>query len=352
MIRKLIHIDMDAFYASVEQRDHPELRGKALAVGFAREARGVVAAASYEARVFGVRSAMPAARALRLCPSLQFIAPNFAKYSEVSAQMREILEEYTELIEPVSLDECYLDVTENKQGLQYATQVAQLLRRRIRQELGLTASAGVAPVKFVAKLASDQRKPDGLTVVPPERVLSFIHPLAVERLWGVGPVTQRRLHAMGLHRIGDVARCDRFELAKQLGKQGLWLHQLACGEDERPVWPERERKSRGAEQTFFEDLHRRDEVVQVLDGLLEEVFGAVLRQQEQPRCLTVKVRYDDFSTVSRAMTTPTAIDTLSAARRYVQELLARTEVGRRPVRLVGVSFSSFQRPGPQLQLPL
>ena len=248
MNRKIIHIDMDAFYASVEQRDHPELRGRPVAVGFSREARGVVAAASYEARRFGVHSAMPSVVARRLCPTLTFIKPDFNKYRAVSRQMRAILAEYTDLIEPLSLDECYLDVTENKQGIPYASRVAALLRRRIRDELGLTASAGVAPVKFVAKIASDHRKPDGLTVVPPEQVLAFIHPLPVSRLWGVGPATQRRLEAMGLERIGDVARHDRFELASRLGKQGLWLYRRAWGEDPRPIRPHRVRKSRGAEQ--------------------------------------------------------------------------------------------------------
>lgn len=351
-VRKIIHIDMDAFFASVEQRDQPDLRGRPVAVGFSSGERGVVAAASYEARRFGVRSAMPATRANRLCPHLVWVKPDFHRYRAISRAMRDILSDYTDLIEPLSLDECFLDVTTNKPNIPYAARLADELRTRIRDELGLTASAGVAPVKFVAKIASDHRKPDGLTVIPPERVQAFLHPLPVERLWGVGPATARRLHHLGITRIADVVRRDPIWLTERLGKLGLWLHRLAHGDDPRPVKPHRERKSRGAERTFHADLETREAVEAILLPLSTEVLQGLVEAREQARCITLKVRYGDFTTITRSRTALRPFTTADEAHRALIALLDRTEVGDRPVRLVGVSFSHFDKRGPQLSLPL
>jgi len=253
-IRKIIHLDMDAFYASVEQRDDPALRGKPVAVGGSPQGRGVVAAASYEARRFGVRSAMPMARAVRLCPELEIVRPDFAKYKAVSRQVMDILRSVTPLVEPLSLDEAYLDVTENLLGEPLATEVAKYLKARIREETQLTASAGVAPNKFLAKIASGWEKPDGLTVVSPKRVEWFLQQLPVEALWGVGPVTAKKLRAIGIARLVDVRSADEARLQRTVGKLAGWLQRLAQGDDPREVKPDRPWKSVSCEDTYPEDL--------------------------------------------------------------------------------------------------
>src|SRR5919205_1032707 len=258
---------MDAFYASVEQRDNPELRGKPLAVGGSPESRGVVAAASYEARKFGVRSAMPMARAVRLCPELVIVPPDFAKYREASEKVMAILHSATPLVEPLSLDEAYLDVTENLWGEPLAMNVAQRIKKTIKEELGLTASAGVAPNKFLAKIASGWQKPDGLTVIAPERVEAFLQKLPVEALWGVGPVTAKKLHAIGIERLVEVRAADKALLADTVGSLADWLVQLAHGDDPRPVEPNRETKSVSCETTFARDLTDLRAVNEAIAGL-------------------------------------------------------------------------------------
>src|ERR1700704_2501081 len=254
MIRRILHIDMDAFYASVEQRDNPALRGKPLAVGGRPDRRGVVAAASYEARAFGVFSAMPMATAVRLCPSLVIVPPDFARYKAASNTVFAIFHEVTPLVEPLSLDEAYLDVTENAWGEALATAVARRLKQRIRDDTGLTAPAGPAPNKFLAKIASGWKKPDGLTVISPERVEPFLQQLQVDALWGVGPVTARKLRARGIQRLVDVRTPDPQTLRDAVGSLADWLRQLASGIDDRPVVPNREAKSSGSESTYPEDL--------------------------------------------------------------------------------------------------
>src|SRR6187397_1991983 len=254
MVRRIIHVDMDAFYASVEQRDRPELRGKPVAVGGSPESRGVVAAASYEARKFGVRSAIPMSRAIRLCPTLQIVRPDFQKYRTVSQQVFAIFREVTPLVEGLSLDEAYLDVTENVWGEPLGMTVAKKIKAAIKQGTGLTASAGVAPNKFLAKIASAWRKPDGLTVIAPERVEAFLQKLPVDALWGVGPVTAKRLRAHGIDRLVDVRACPPDELRGVVGSLADWLVRLAEGVDDRPVVPNRASKSRGSENTYAEDL--------------------------------------------------------------------------------------------------
>src|SRR6266545_6101879 len=254
MTRRILHIDMDAFYASVEQRDDPALRGKPLAVGGQPNRRGVVAAASYEARVFGVHSAMSMANAVRLCPSLVIVPPDFARYKAASSAVFAIFREVTALVEPLSLDEAYLDVTENAWGEPLGTAVAKRLKQRIRAETGLAASAGVAPNKFLAKIASGWKKPDGLTVISPDRVEPFLHQLPVDALWGVGPVTAKRLRARGIDRLVDVRSADPEVLRATVGSMTEWLQQLALGEDDRPVEPNRPSKSSSSECTYPEDL--------------------------------------------------------------------------------------------------
>lgn len=354
-VRKILHVDLDAFFASVEQRDDPSLRGRPVVVGGTPDGRGVVSTASYEARKYGIRSAMPAARAKRLCPHAVFLRGNFRKYREASQQMRAIFADYTDLIEPLSLDEAYLDVTENKAGLAYAREVAQAIRRRIHDEIGLTASAGVAPAKFVAKIASDHRKPNGLTVVPPADVLAFLHPQPVSKLPGVGPATATRLHTLGLHTIGDVYRRDDRELAQRLGRRGVWLANMARGEDPRRVVTSRERKSRGSERTFHEDVLELDRLHAIVTDLLLGLCDGLQGAGERARTVTLKVRYADFTTITRSCTLERPSATPQVFQATVEGLLAKTEAGTTPVRLIGVSFSNFGdrevRTREQLALP-
>jgi len=327
---------MDAFYASVEQRDDPTLRGKPLAVGGSPQARGVVAAASYEARKFGVKSAMPMARALRLCPELLVVRPDFARYRAASQKVMAILRECTPLVEPLSLDEAYLDVTENLWGEPLATVVAKKLKKAILEQTRLTASAGVAPNKFLAKIASGWQKPDGLTVIPPERVEQFLQKLPVEALWGVGPVTARKLRALGIEKLVDVRNMEEIELRKTVGNLAAWLKQLSRGDDPREVKPDRPWKSISAETTYAEDLERLPEMRAEVERLARRVAAALAKKNLYARAVTLKLRYSDFTTVTRSHTAghPTRDADDFAARAVA--LLDRTDAARRPVRLLGV----------------
>ena len=327
---------MDAFYASVEQRDDASLRGKPLAVGGSPQARGVVAAASYEARKFGVKSAMPMARALRLCPELLVVRPDFARYRAASQKVMAILRECTPLVEPLSLDEAYLDVTENLWGEPLATVVAKKLKKAILEQTRLTASAGVAPNKFLAKIASGWQKPDGLTVIPPERVEQFLQKLPVEALWGVGPVTARKLRALGIEKLVDVRNMEEIELRKTVGSLAAWLKQLSRGDDPREVKPDRPWKSISAETTYAEDLERLPEMRAEVERLARRVAAALAKKNLYARAVTLKLRYSDFTTVTRSHTAghPTRDADDFAARAVA--LLDRTDAARRPVRLLGV----------------
>ena len=332
---------MDAFYASVEQRDDAALRGRPVAVGGSPEGRGVVAAASYEARAFGVRSAMPMARALRLCPQLCIVPPDFAKYKNVSEQVMAILRSCTVLVEPLSLDEAYLDVTENRWGMGYGSLVAKELKRRIREQTACTASAGVAPNKFLAKIASGWRKPDGLTVISPERVEHFLEMLPIEALWGVGPVTARKLRQLGIARVVDLRKADPGELQKHVGSLADWLRRLSYGDDPRPVVPDRAAKSASSETTYAEDLQDLAMIREELARLARETAQWLERKRLAGRTVTIKVRYADFTTVTRSHTLsrPTAdADVISS---WASELLHRTQAGRRPVRLLGARVNGL-----------
>jgi DNA polymerase-4 len=334
-MRRIVHLDMDAFYASVEQRDDPSLRGKPVAVGGRPEGRGVVAAASYEAREFGVRSAMPMARAVRLCPQLQIVRPNFEKYKAASSQVMAILRGCTPLVEPLSLDEAYLDVTENSWGEPLASKVAKELKRRIHERTGLTASAGVAPNKFLAKIASGWRKPDGLTVISPDRIERFLEELPVEALWGVGPVTARKLRDAGIERLVQVRTYDPAALEKLVGGMADWLRRLAHGDDPRPVVPDRPAKSSSSENTYEQDLSDLAQIRAEIDRMARENAEWLARKRLAAKSVDIKVRYADFSTVTRSHTLSRPQSDPDVIASWAVLLLEKTEAGRRPVRLLG-----------------
>jgi DNA polymerase-4 len=331
---------MDAFYASVEQRDHPELRGRPVAVGGDPDQRGVVAAASYEARTFGVRSAIPMARAVRLCPSLVIVRPDFTKYRTVSQQVFDIYRRVTPLVEPLSLDEAYLDVTENSWGETLGMNVARRLKDEIRAVTGLTASAGVAPNKFLAKIASGWQKPDGLTVIAPERVESFLQGLPVDALWGVGPVTARKLRARGIDRLVDVRTADPAVLRETVGSLAEWLQQLSQGIDDRPVVSEHEPKSSGSESTFPHDLTDLEEIRRAIREMACDAAAWLVRHELYARTVIIKVRYHDFTTITRSHTDTATRDADNVVKRAVA-LLDKTEAGQRPIRLLGVSVQNL-----------
>jgi len=356
-VRRILHVDMDAFYASVEQRDRPELRGKPVAVGGAPDKRGVVAAASYEARVFGVRSAIPMSRAVRLCPSLVIVRPDVTKYRTVSQQVFELFRSVTPLVEPLSLDEAYLDVTENAWGETLGMNVARRLKAEIREKTGLTASAGVAPNKFLAKIASGWQKPDGLTVIAPERVEHFLQALPVDVLWGVGPVTAGKLRERGIEKLTDVRTVDPTVLREAVGSLADWLQELARGHDDRPVVAEYEPKSSGSENTFERDLTDLHTVQEEISEMAGHAAAWLVRRELYARTVTIKVRYNDFTTITRSQSDEATRDEENIRRRAVA-LLDKTEAGRRPIRLLGVSVHNLtdgsepeEPEAPQRRLP-
>jgi len=344
-VRKIIHLDMDAFYASVEQRDDPAIRGKPVAVGGSPQGRGVVAACSYEARRFGIRSAMPMARALRACPELVIVRPDFAKYREASQKVMAILRSVTPLVEPLSLDEAYLDVTENSLNEPLAMEIAKYLKARIREETSLTASAGVAPNKFLAKIASGWKKPDGLTVIAPGRMEAFLQKLPVEALWGVGPVTAKKLRAIGIERLVDVRTADEEKLRRAVGSLADWLRRLSHGDDPRQVTPDRPWKSISAEDTYPEDLRDLKEMRAEITRLAKRVAASVAKKGLAARTVTIKVRYADFTTVTRSHTEEPATRDAGIISRRALLLLERTDAARRPVRLLGVGAHNLAPEG-------
>lgn len=338
--RRIIHVDMDAFYASVEQRDDPSLRGRPLVVGGTR-GRGVVAAASYEARRFGVKSAMPMSWARRACPDLVVVPPRFDRYREVSGVIRSIFLTHTPLVEPLSLDEAYLDVTGAVSGVISAKSIAQDVRERILEATGLTASAGVSVNKFVAKLASDHRKPDGLTVVRAEHVERFVGPMSVSRFHGVGPATARQLAAMGVHTGEDLRRVSLNDLVEGFGSAGRRLHAICRGHDDRPVVPDRERKSFGSESTFERDIREPDDLHRALDAVLEDVWSDRLRIGRMGRTVTLKAKHADFRLVSRSRTDEKSIRDRAWLDRTAHDLLSSLPPAPRGYRLLGVSMSNL-----------
>jgi DNA polymerase-4 len=342
-VRKIIHVDMDAFYASVEQRDDAQLRGKPVVVAW-KGNRSVVCAASYEARAFGVRSAMPAVRAERLCPTAIFVAPDFVRYRAVSKSVREIFQRHTDLIEPLSLDEAYLDVTENKAGLPTATLVARTIREQIRQELNLTASAGVAPNKFLAKLASDWRKPDGLFVIQPEEIDAFLVPLPVGRLPGVGKVTGEKLAKLGIQTVGDLRRLERSALEGSFGRYGMRLHELARGIDENDVVPDRPTQSISVEDTFERDVLLA-ETEPMIRRLAEKLWSTSRKEARIARTVVLKLKTSEFKILTRSRTPSSPPSSCEELVEIALVLRERVNLGAaQRYRLIGVGFSNFREP--------
>ncbi len=354
---KIVHIDMDAFFAAVEQRDNPALRGKPVVVGGDPESRGVVCTASYEARKFGIHSAMPSRQAYLACPHAIFLHPRFEAYKEASQQIREIFSRYTDLVEPLSLDEAYLDVTQNKVGQPSATLLAESIRRDIYAATQLTASAGVSYNKFLAKVASDMNKPDGITVITPDQAQDFIDTLSIRKFHGVGVATERKMKALGIHNGVDLRSWDKMDLMQQFGKAGLYYYNIVRGVDSRPVVASRERKSLGKETTFDFDVGDKEKIQETLQGLAEEVEGSARRKKILGRTITLKVRYDDFETLTRSQTVAKPTRNANEVMAVIETLMSKTEIGDRDVRLVGLSLTNLVSEGEhclpqQLELPL
>ncbi len=350
-LRKIIHIDMDAFFASVEQRDNPELRAKPVAVGYAA-ARGVVAAASYEARAFGVRSALPSVTALRRCPELIFVPPRFDVYKAVSRQIHAIFAEYTDCIQPLSLDEAYLDVTANLRGIETAWKTAKEIRARILEEIGLTASAGISYNKFLAKLASDQRKPNGQFAVTPDMGAAWVKSLPVSRFHGVGPVTARKMARLGIETGADLRAKSLDFLQRHFGSSAQWYHDIARGTDDRPVNPDRERKSSGSETTFDRDLRDSAEIEAGVLAQADDVWNWCERAQAFGRTVTVKVKYADFQIITRSRTQATLVASGQALRDTSLTLIRTVLPTGKGIRLLGVTVSNFDRTAGPANEPL
>ncbi|HEY4075474.1 MAG TPA: DNA polymerase IV [Rhizomicrobium sp.] len=342
MVRKIIHIDMDAFYASVEQRDDPSLRGRPVAVGYAAK-RGVVAAASYEARRFGVHSAMPSTTAARRCADLVFVPPRFDVYRAVSQQIRAIFAEYTPLIEPLSLDEAYLDVTANLRGLPTATATASEIRARILNETGLTASAGISYNKFLAKLGSDQRKPNGQFLIPPEKGAQFVATLPIGKFHGVGPVTAQKMNRLDIHTGADLRDRSLEFLTQHFGKAGPWYYAIARAEDDRPVRPDRERKSSGSETTFQDDLTDHSEIEAGILAQADEVWSWCEKSNAYGRTVTVKIKYADFQIATRSRSVSSVVASRAELHLISLDLVRSVYPLSKGIRLVGVSISNFER---------
>lgn len=353
-MRKIIHIDMDAFYASIEQRDSPELRGKPVAVGYPAK-RGVVAAASYEARKFGVRSAMPSTTALRKCAELIFVAPRFEVYRAVSKDIHAIFREYTPLVEPLSLDEAYLDVTDNLKGIPTAWATAEELRKRILETTGLTASAGVSYNKFLAKLASDQNKPNGQFVVMPNNGEAFVQSLPIERFHGVGPKTAERMKALGIHTGADLRQQSMSFLERHFGRSASWYYGIARGEDDRPVQPNRPRKSSGSETTFDDDLFAPADIEAGIIKMADDVWAWCEKHSTYGHTVTVKVKFATFRQITRSKTLTAPVTDQALLRDVSVGLVRSIYPVRTGVRLVGVSVAKLEKAGaaaPQLELGL
>jgi DNA polymerase-4 len=340
-VRKIIHVDMDAFYAAVEQRDNPALRGKPVVVGGSPNSRGVVSTCSYEARKFGIHSAMPSSMAYRLCPHAIFVRPRFDIYKKVSEDVRAIFYEYTDLVEPLSLDEAYLDVTENKKGIPLATEVAQQILREIFQRTRLTASAGVSFNKFLAKVASDINKPNGITVVTPKMAPGFIDRLPIGKFFGVGKVTEKKMIGMGIKTGADLKQLEKEELLKRFGKVGGYYFNIVRGLDNRPVNPNRTRKSLGQERTLDKDIDDKQQMLKILEKLAQSVEEYLKKRSILGHTITLKVKYFDFKSITRSITVPQPVNDAETIMLHIRRLLDNTDAGKIKVRLLGVTLSNL-----------
>ena len=350
---------MDAFFASVEQRDQPNLRGKPIAVGSASD-RGVVTTASYEARKYGVRSAMPSKIAARLCPGLIFVPPRFDVYKSISQQIRKLFQEYTDLVEPLSLDEAFLDVTVNKKNIPSATIIAREIKEKIHKTTQLTASAGISINKFLAKIASDMRKPDGLYLIPPEKAVKFVEKLPIEKFFGIGKVTAEKMHEMGISTGYDLKQYSESELIQHFGKVGQYYYHIARAEDDREVNPHRIIKSMGAENTFMKDLSDMDDIMKALEEISDILIRRMKRSNTSGKTLTVKIKYSDFQQITRSKTLNTWIEDKDQIRNIYKEIMGNIDV-RNGIRLLGLTVSNLNheglsigksKPGSQLELEL
>ncbi|MBO6213288.1 DNA polymerase IV [Algoriella sp.] len=353
MLRKIIHIDMDAFYASVEQRDFPELRGKCIAVG-GHEQRGVIATASYEARKYGVGSAMSSVIAKRKCPQLIFVKPRFEVYKEVSNQIREIFNEYTDLVEPLSLDEAYLDVTNNYKNVEIATDIANEIKQKIKERTDLTASAGVSFNKFLAKIASDYNKPNGLYIITPKMAKNFIEQLPIKKFHGIGKVTAERMQMMGIHTGAELKELSLEKLRREFGKSGQYYYNIVRAIDNREVNPSRVRKSSGSETTFNQDLESIEELQLALFPLMEDVWNWSVKKSIYGRTITVKIKYNDFTVTTKSKSASFPIKDKKLYDQICLDLLHEGFTGDKPVRLLGVSISNLENEiliGKQLIIP-
>lgn len=336
---KVIHVDMDQFFAAVEQQDNPELKGRPIAVGHDAE-RGVVSTASYEARRFGVHSAQSIQVAKRLCPQLIIVEPHFQRYKEVSAQLHEIFHDYTDLIEPISLDEAFLDVTDNKKSIELGVDIAREIKQRIHKTTGLTASAGVSYCKFLAKIASDWRKPDGLTVIHPDKALNFIAQLKVEKIWGVGPKTAEKMHHMGIFTGLDLRNTSLNRLTQEFGKMGKGFYEFSRGIDNRPVISEWERKSVSCEQTFESDINENAAVTIHLYHTVQELVRRIEKNNFEGRTLTLKVKFLDFQQITRSITVEHILRTKDEILPLAKQLMQQVEFHSHPIRLLGLGVSN------------
>lgn len=343
-IRKIIHIDMDAFFAAVEQRDRPELRGKPVIVGGSPAGRGVVSTASYEARKFGVHSAMPSSQAARLCPQGIFVNARFDAYKEASRKIREIFYEYTDLVEPLSLDEAYLDVTENHKNNPSATLLAKEIKERIFEETGLTASAGVAHNKFLAKIASDYYKPNGLTLIPPHKAASFLEELDIKKFFGVGKATLKKMHALGIKTGADLKQWAEVDLIKAFGKSGRYYYRIVRGIDQREVKPHRVRKSYGKERTFPKDVDDTDWILNFLDELAKSISAGMEKIHTVGKTITLKVRFQNFDTITRSLTLPSHTNRYSEISEVARRLFLEEGIQGKKIRLLGITLSGLELP--------
>ncbi len=340
-LRKIIHVDMDAFFAAVEERDHPEYRGKPVIVGGRPDSRGVVSTCNYIARKYGVHSAMPSSQALRLCPHAIFVSSNFAAYNEAARIIREIFYEYTDLVQPVSIDEAYLDVTENKKNMQSATQIAQEIRKKIFERTQLTASAGVSYNKFLAKTASDFDKPDGLVVIPPGKAEEILDKLPIGKFHGVGKVTEKKMKNLGINCGADLKTFTLAELIKHFGKVGSYYYNIVRGIDDREVTISHSRKSIGKERTFAEDIHEIDKMCEVLQSIAERLHENMSKKNIMAKTITVKIKYANFDVASRSRTYSDPFDEKEIMATYAENLLRKTVINNCAVRLLGISLSNL-----------
>jgi DNA polymerase-4 len=340
-VQKIIHVDMDAFYASVEQRDNPDYRGKPVIVGGSPEGRGVVAAASYEVRKYGVHSAMPAAKAVQLCPQAIFVKPRFEVYREVSEKIREIFFQFTDLVEPLSLDEAYLDVTDNHMNIPSATLIAREIRSLVKERTQLTASAGVAYNKFLAKIASDLNKPDGLAIITPEKAEAFLEKLDIRTFHGIGKATEAKMKGLGINTGRELKEWSEIDLVEQFGKVGRYYYRIVRGIDRRKVKAHRIRKSIGKERTFSEDIDDMPWIYNFLDELAQKIASTMQTKKVSGKTITLKVRYDDFETITRSTSYSYHLNGAAEIAESARLLLKETEVGDRKVRLLGITLSNL-----------